>query len=138
MTNDSKWTAGLLWLDGLFLTVTGAAGVAMDLASHFAGLGPFDKVFFQNPLVIGVVEAHGQAMLLGIFVLATRKIGAVAHHLLLSGVHLLFGTANIAFFEVFENVGGESQGIAVTIAHFAFVIANLAAVAGIRLRAAKG
>jgi hypothetical protein len=130
MTNNMKWPTLLLWLDGVFLTVTGAAGVAMDLASHIAGQGPFAKVLFQNPLVIGVIEAHGQATLLGIFILATPKIGAASHHLLLSGLHLLFGTANIAFFEVFQNVGGETQGIAVTIVHFAFVIANMAAVMG--------
>ena len=70
---------------------------------------------------IGVVEAHGLAVLTG---LAACIVGARAPrywHWHLALTHLLLGGANIAFFEVFETVGARGGGMAVTAIHFAFV-----------------
>ena len=117
----------LLRLDGLFLLAMGSAVVAMDLWSYGAGAGPFAATFLRDPLVIGVVEAHGLAALVGVMTMAKAKRGDGAIHLLLAATHLLLGTANIAFFAVFDALGGAPQGIIVTSIHFAFAIANTVA-----------
>ena len=118
----------LLRLDALFLLVSGCFGLAADLASYLAGTGPFGAAFRGDPTVIGVVEAHGLAVLTAIAVWAvgTKDSGRYWHwHL--AATHALLGGANIAFFEVFEQVGARAGGIAVTAVHFLFVIAQLTA-----------
>ena len=49
----------VLRVDAVFLTVAGVFGLVSDLQSYVSGTGPFGQTFFQNPTVIGVVEAHG-------------------------------------------------------------------------------
>ena len=49
--------------DGVFLAMAGVFGLVSDLQSYVAGTGPFGQTFFQNSTVIGVVEAHGLAVL---------------------------------------------------------------------------
>lgn len=121
---SGPWPRGLLILlkvDGIFLIVSGAFGLIADLASHIAGAGPFGNVFLANPLVIGVVEAHGLAVLTGFAACIVGARAARYWHWHLALTHLLLGGANIAFFEVFENVGARGAGMAVTAVHFAFV-----------------
>ena len=118
----------LLRLDGLFLVAMGSGGIAMDLLSYLAGAGPFAGTFLRDPLVIGVIEAHGLAALVGAMALAKVRFGGAALHLQLGAAHLLLGAANIAFFAVFDALGGALQGVLVTFVHFAFALANAAAV----------
>ena len=126
-----QWPRGralLLGLDGLFLVLSGCFGLAADLASYFAGAGPFGAVFLGDPTVIGVVEAHGLAVLTGVAVWAVgTKVSGRYWHWHLAATHALLGGANIAFFEVFEQVGARPGGIAVTAVHFLFVAVQTAA-----------
>ena len=118
----------LLRVDALFLIVSGCFGLAADLASYRAGAGPFGAVFLDDPTVIGVVEAHGLAVLTGIAVWAVgARTGGRYWHWHLALTHALLGGANAAFFAVFEQVGARTGGIAVTAVHFAFVVAQIAA-----------
>lgn len=117
----------LLRVDGLFLIVMGTVGVTMDLLSYLSGAGPFGDTFLRDPLVIGVIEAHGLAILVGAMAWAKAGTGGRALHLQLAAAHLLLGGANTAFFSVFEALGGAAQGIAVTAVHFSLTIANAAA-----------
>ena len=117
----------LLKLDAIFLIVSGIFGLVADLASYGAGAGPFGSVFLDNVLVIGVVEAHGLALSTGVAVLAVSAATPRYWHWHLAATHALLGGANVAFFEVFENVGARGGGIAVTAVHFAFVILQIAA-----------
>lgn len=130
------WPRGfliLLRLDAVFLIVSGTFGLIADLASYLAGAGPFGDVLRANPLVIGVVEAHGLAVLTGIAAWGVSALAPRYWHGHLAVTHLLLGGANVAFFQVFENVGARNGGIAVTAVHFAFVIAQAgAAIAGSR------
>lgn len=129
-TRAGGFGSKLLRLDGLFLVVMGAAGVAMDLWSYGDGAGPFAGTFLRDPLVIGVIEAHGLAALIGVMALAQAKQSDDAIHLLLAAAHILLGSANIAFFAVFDALGGAPQGVIVTTIHFALAIANVTAVLG--------
>ncbi len=131
MTRPVPWTRGralTLRLDALFLVVSGGFGLAADLASYLAGAGPFGAVFRGDATVIGVVEAHGLAVLTGIAVWAVGTNASGRYwHWHLAATHALLGGANVAFFEVFEQVGARAGGIAVTAVHFLFVIAQAAA-----------
>ena len=125
----------LLRLDALFLVLSGCFGLASDLASYLAGAGPFGAVFHGDPTVIGVIEAHGLAVLTGIAAGAVgTKVAGRYWHLHLAATHALLGGANVAFFAVFEQVGARTGGIAVTAVHFAFVVAQLAAATPARPR----
>lgn len=126
-----QWPRGralILRLDGLFLVLSGCFGLAADLASYLAGAGPFGSVFLGDPTVIGVIEAHGLAVLTGIAAWAVGTNGSGRYwHWHLAATHALLGGANVAFFEVFEQVGARTGGIAVTAVHFLFVIVQTAA-----------
>ena len=71
----------VLRIDALFLTVAGVFGLVSDLQSHVSGTGPFGQTFYRNPTVIGVVEAHGLAVLIAgtLWFLATHHTGRVGH-----------------------------------------------------------
>ena len=121
----------LLRIDGWFLILSGCFGLAADLASYFGGIGPFGPVFHGDPIVIGVVEAHGLAVLTGIAVCLKRAAnGGRYWHWHLAATHALLGGANIAFFAVFEQVGARAGGIAVTMIHFLLVVAQIAFATG--------
>lgn len=117
----------LLRIDGWFLIVSGCFGLIADLASYFAGAGPFGPVFHRDPTVIGVVEAHGLAVLTGIAV-CTGLAGRSRRywHWHLAATHVLLGGANVAFFAVFEQVGARAGGIGVTAVHFCLVVLQIA------------
>src|SRR5206468_475331 len=55
-------------------TASPVARVVSDVQSYASGGGPFGQTFYQNPTVIGVVEAHGLAVLTAgtLWFLATR------------------------------------------------------------------
>lgn len=109
--------------DAIFLTIAGLFGVVSDLQLYASGTGSFGRTFYQNPTVIGVVEAHSLALLVGVsiwFLAHTPRFG----HWVGLVAHLIMGTSNIIWFDVFRNVNAETQGVAVTVVHFVFVILN--------------
>jgi hypothetical protein len=121
----------LLSIDGWFLILSGGFGLAADLASYFAGAGPFGPVFHGDPTVIGVVEAHGLAMLTGLAVCVKRAGNRGRYwHWHLAATHSLLGGSNLAFFAVFEQVGARAGGIAVTAAHFGLALVQIASAMG--------
>lgn len=132
--------ATLLRIDGWFLILSGGFGLAADLASYFGGIGPFGPVFHNDPTVIGVVEAHGLAVLTGLAVCQTRAGNQGRYwHWHLAATHALLGGANLAFFAVFDAVGARAGGIAVTAIHFGLVALQIAFAMGRGARvAARG
>ena len=109
--------------DALFLAVAGVFGLVSDLRSYGTGSGSFGRTFYQNPTVIGVVEAHSLAVLIAVsvwFLAHTPRFG----HWVALVAHTIMGTSNIIWFDVFRNVNAETQGVAVTVVHFVFVILN--------------
>ena len=115
----------VLRVDALFLTVAGVFGLVSDLQSYVSGTGPFGQTFFQNPTVIGVVEAHGLAVLTAgtLWFLATHHTKRFGHWVALIA-HAVMGVSNIVWFDVFRRVQAETQGVAVTVVHFAFIGVN--------------
>ena len=96
-----------------------------DLQSYVSGTGPFGQTFFQNPTVIGVVEAHGLAVLTAgtLWFLATHHTSRFAHWVAVVA-HAVMGVSNIIWFDVFRRVQAETQGVAVTVVHFGFIGVN--------------
>ena len=126
-----RWKRTLLLVDAAFLIIMGVFGLVSDLASYVAGSGSFQGVFMNDPRVIGVVEAHGLAILTGVAGFAhLSSSGRSYWHLHFATTHLLFGGANIAFFGVFSMVQAVLIGTAVTAIHFAFAVAQVIAFRG--------
>ncbi len=73
--------------------------------------------------MIGVVEAHSLAVLVAVSVWCLAHTQRFGHWVALVA-HLIMGTSNIIWFDVFRNVNAEAQGVAVTVVHFVFVILN--------------
>ena len=115
----------VLRVDAAFLTVAGVFGLVSDLQSYTSGSGPFGHTFYQNPTVIGVVEAHGLAVLTAatLWFLASHHTGQFGHWIAIVA-HTVMGGSNIIWFDVFTRVQAETQGVAVTVVHFAFVAVN--------------
>ena len=119
----------ILRTDAILLTSFGLFGITMDLLGHFAGVGAWKRVFLNNPLAVGAVEAHGLAILPA--VLLIRQAAAkdnLVWHLTAVAAHLLLGICNLVFWQVFILVNVVQLGIVATTYHFVFVIANSAAV----------
>jgi tryptophan-rich sensory protein len=119
----------VLRVDAVFLTIAGLFGLVSDLQSYTSGSGPFGQTFYRNPTVIGVVEAHALAMLTAgtLWFLATHHTGRFGHWVAIVA-HAVMGGSNLVWFEVFTRVQAETQGIAVTVVHFAFVAVNAHAI----------
>ena len=75
--------------------------------------------------MIGVVEAHALAVLTAVVLwfLVTHHTGRFGHVVALIA-HAIMGGSNIVWFDVFRRVQAESQGMAVTVVHLAFVAIN--------------
>lgn len=124
----SGWRRRLLIADALFLVVMGVFGIGSDLASYIAGSGTFQSTFLNDPRVIGVIEAHGLALLTGIAGIAHASSNHTRYwHLHFAATHLLLGGANVVFFGVFTMVQATVMGTVVTAIHFMFVIAQIIA-----------
>jgi hypothetical protein len=126
MTQSQR--ALILRADAALLALFGLLGLAMDLLGYFAGVGAWRTVFLNNPLAVGAVEAHGLAILLAVLLLRHARAQATgAWHWTAVAAHLLLGMCNLAFWQVFVNVGLTPLGVVATAYHFAFVAANAAA-----------
>lgn len=118
----------ILRADAIPLALFGLFGLAMDLLGYFAGVGAWKALFWHNPLAVGIVEAHGLAIILALVLLRHAPVADTRQwHLVALGLHLLLGTCNLIFWQVFVNVDGLPLGIVTTLYHFVFVIANGAA-----------
>ena len=111
--------------DAIFLAVAGVFGLTSDLLSYVSGGGPFGAMFYQNPTVIGVVEAHALAILTAatLWYYSQSPFGAFGNWVGLSA-HLVLGGSNVIWFEVFRRTQAEPQGVAVTLVHFLFAGLN--------------
>ncbi len=111
--------------DAVFLGLAGLFGLASDLLSYLSGAGPFGTTFYENPTVIGVVEAHSLAVLTAgtLWYFAQKHEGTFGSWIGLFA-HLVLGVSNMIWFDVFTRVQAETQGLVVTIVHFVFVTLN--------------
>ena len=113
-----------------FLILASAGGLATDIAGSFFGTGAEAVVVLGNApgTGIGFIEAHGLALIIGVTL--WRIAYSRTWHAFLAAVHLLLGTANLAFWQFFIAADVLVVGYVTTAAHFLFVVAHLAALAG--------
>lgn len=118
-----------LKIDGIFLTVMGSLAGITDLASYFAGKGPFGETYFQNSIAIGGFEAHCLAVITGlVFVLKSKSSDAQFFNKIAIAIHSVLGICNLVWFEVFIYTNMILMGFVTTIAHFSFVAFNSIAI----------
>ena len=122
------WRRRLLLANGVFLIVIGGVQVIFELAAYYAGAGPYGYIFSESPYVLGWVEAHGLAFLIGMLLcLVAARDGRRFWHALAAAVHTLLGAANLLFWHSFVAFGVVAMGIAATVVHVVLVAAHIAA-----------
>ncbi len=122
----------LLLINGGALAVVGAAQVSLELLSYYAGVGIYGPRFHNSPYVVGWVEAHGLAALIGVSFIAVGAFdGGRRWHVVALCVHLLLGTANLVFWSHFSAFGMVGAGIVATTGHLLLVTAHLIAIASV-------
>ncbi|MCB0190082.1 MAG: hypothetical protein KDE31_37680, partial [Caldilineaceae bacterium] len=111
--------------DAILLALFGLFGIVMDLLGYFAGMGAWGTLFWQNPLAVGVVEAHGLALIVAVLLLRHATAHAtMGWHLTAVTTHVMLGLCNLLFWQVFINVNLIPLGVVATLYHFIFIIAN--------------
>jgi hypothetical protein len=116
----------ILRADAVFLLVAAAGGFATDLLGVFFARGAFAPVVANAPYAgIGFVEAHGLAFIIG--VLLWRAETSRLWHLTAVAVHVLLGTCNLVFWQIFVATDMLAAGYITTSLHWLFVALQLAA-----------
>jgi hypothetical protein len=118
----------LLRANALYLLMAATGGLRSDILGIFFGEGPLARVVADAPHAgIGFVEAHGLAVILG--VLLWRAAPARSWHLAAAAIHVLLGTANVVFWQMFVAADMLAVGYVTTLLHWLFVVLQLAAAA---------
>jgi hypothetical protein len=116
----------LLRADAVFLLVAASAGLVVDIAGSFFGMGVETAILNNSPGAgIGFIEAHGLALIIG--VLLWRAAPLRSWHLTAAAVHLLLGSANLAFWQFFIEIDAVAMGYVTTLLHGTFAPLQLAA-----------
>ncbi len=116
----------ILRANALWLLVASSCALVMDVAGAFFSRGPEAAMLAAVPgAAIGFIAAHGLAFILGVLLWRARP--ARSWHVTAVAVHLLLGTANVVFWQMFVDAGILPVGIVTTSLHFLFVAVQLVA-----------
>ena len=116
----------LLRANAIFLLAASTGGFLSDVRGIFFGLGPVGRVVAQAPDAgIGFIEAHGLAFILGI--LLWRAESSRSWHLTAAAIHVLLGTANLVFWQLFIAADMLTVGYVTTALHGLFAALQLLA-----------
>ena len=116
----------ILRANAIFLLAAGTTGLLMDVLANSFARGPFARLVSGAPyMAIGTTEAHGLALILG--VLLWRAVPVRSWHLTAVAVHVLLGTANLVFWQVFVAADFLAAGYITTSLHGLFVVLELSA-----------
>ena len=122
-TKTRRW---ILRANACYLLLASTGGMAADLAGAFLSRGPQERILAGAPYTaIGFVEAHGLAFILG--VLLWRAAPMRSWHLTAAAVHVLLGTANVVFWQIFIAADMLAAGYVTTGLHWLFVALQLRA-----------
>jgi hypothetical protein len=114
----------ILRANAVFLLLASAGGMWTDLAGIFLGKGAFAPIIAAAPHAgIGLVEAHGLAFIIG--VLLWRAEPLRSWHLAAAAVHLLLGTSNLVFWQIFVAADMLIMGYVTTALHGLFLVLQL-------------
>jgi hypothetical protein len=117
----------LLLVNGLMLGATGFVQSNFDLAGSFLGLGPMGGYLHGKADTVGFFEAHLLAFILAVLILVHRKSEGATWNWTAAGIHLLLGSANLMFWQIFVDAGQLPLGIISTSAHGVFFVLELVA-----------
>lgn len=116
----------LLRANAIFLLLASSWGMWADLSGAFLGIGPQRPILAVAPhAAIGFVEAHGLAFIFG--VLLWRAEAVRAWHITAAAVHVLLGTSNLVFWQIFIATDMLAGGYLTTGLHWSFVTLHLLA-----------
>ena len=122
----------LLRANATFLLSASAGGFASDVRGIFFGLGPVARVVAEAPYAgLGFIEAHGLAFILGILI--WRAQPARGWHLAAAAIHVLLGTANLVFWQLFIVSDMLLVGYVTTALHGLFVVLQMSATISARM-----
>ena len=126
----------ILRANAIFLLVAATAGLWTDVLGIFFSVGAQAPIIANAPYAgIGFIEAHGLAFIIG--VLLWRAAPERSWHLTAAAVHVLLGTANLVFWQIFIAADALWAGYVTTSLHWLFVVLQLTAAAAIPVSAAK-
>ena len=116
----------ILRANAIYLGLAAIGGLAaMDVPGAFFSRGPLGRIIAEPYQAVGFLEAHGLALIMA-FVL-WRSAPHRSSHLTAAAVHVLLGTANLAFWPIFAASGTLPMGYLTTTLHWVFVALELAA-----------
>jgi hypothetical protein len=116
----------ILRANALFLMVASIGGLFSDVLGAFFSLGPVSPIVSSAPhAAIGFTEAHGLALIIG--VLLWRADSLRSWHCTATAVHVLLGTANLVFWQIFVAADLLATGYITTSLHWLFVVLQLSA-----------
>jgi hypothetical protein len=112
----------ILRTNAIYLVLASAGGLLlMDIPGAFFSRGVASGILAQAPYAaVGFVEAHGLALILGI--LLWRATPERSWHLTAVAVHVLLGTANLVFWQIFVTINFLAMGYVTTALHWLFVV----------------
>jgi hypothetical protein len=114
----------ILRANALYLLTAASSGMLNDILGIFFGRGPVAYVVHHAPDTgIGFVEAHGLAFIVG--VLLWRAEPSRAWHLVGVAVHVLLGTSNLVFWQLFIAADMLVMGYVTTSLHWLFAALQL-------------
>jgi hypothetical protein len=124
----------VLRANAIYLVLAAIGGLRADVLGIFFSQGHVGRVVSAAPFAgIGFIEAHGLALILG--VVLWRAAPLRSWHLTAVAIHLLLGTANLVFWQIFVAADMLAVGYITTSLHWLFVILQLVAAATARTRA---
>jgi hypothetical protein len=126
----------ILQFNAIYLLGAAAAGLIMDISGIFFSTGPQSGLVASAPHAgIGFIEAHGLAFIIGM--LMWRAPPLRSWHLAAAAVHILLGTANLVFWQLFVAADVLAVGYVTTTLHGLFAVLQLlaAGAAGVGTRA---
>jgi len=119
--------ANAVWLGGAGLM----ALFTFDIAGIFFGKGPLATLGAHVPQAgIGFMEAHGLAIIIAVLMWRAATAPTRDWHLAGAAVHVLLGTCNLIFWDLFVSTGTLVAGYVTTALHWVFVVLQLLAASG--------
>lgn len=115
----------LLRANAVFLLIASVGGLITDIAGSFFGKGAETAILHNAPGAgIGFIEAHGLALIIGVLLWGAAPLRS--WHLTAAAVHLLLGSANLAFWRFFIEADLLAVGYVTTGLHGTFAALQLA------------
>lgn len=113
MTSAQRFLRG----HGVFLAVLGTALVAATVLGRLTGRGMFAFLRGNEVTAIGLHEAYGLVVLLGVALVLGAAQRRVAWHVLAASVHVFLAAINLAHWEFYAQLQMAAAGVASTALH---------------------